>query len=66
MMTFEEFLEGVLAPNTAPRPWLSRINATPFSNAKRRQIAGKKARAPNWFAPTIRAVVPPRLIPRLG
>jgi hypothetical protein len=66
MMTFKQYVEGFLAPNRAPRPWLSRINATPLTNARRKKLAGMKVRKPNWFAPTVREVVPRRLIPRIG
>lgn len=67
MLTFKEYIEGVLAPDRAPRPWLSRVNATPFTNARRRRIAGKKPNKKiDWFRPTVREVVPRHLIPRLG
>jgi hypothetical protein len=66
MLTFQEYVEGVLAPNRAPRPWLSRINPTPFTNARRRRIAGRTVPKVNWFRPTVREVVPRHLIPRVG
>jgi hypothetical protein len=66
MMTFSEYIEGLLSPDRAPRAGLPRINATPFTNARRKRIAGKKARTPGWLKPTVREVVPRRLIPRIG
>lgn len=66
MLTFMQYVEGILAPNRAPRPWLSRINATPFTNARRKRIAGRKTGKINWFRPTVREVVPRHLIPRIG
>jgi hypothetical protein len=66
MMTFMQYVEGILSPNRAPRPWLSRLNATPFTNARRKRIAGKKPGKINWFRPAVREVVPRHLIPRIG
>jgi len=66
MLTFMQYVEGILAPNRSPRPWLSRINSTPFTNARRKRIAGKKTGKIDWFRPTVREVVPRHLIPRVG
>jgi hypothetical protein len=65
MLTFLQYVEGILAANRGPRPWLSRINATVFTNEKRKRIAGKKGRRPNWFKPTVRQVVPPHWVAKL-
>ncbi|MBM4022988.1 MAG: hypothetical protein FJ284_12265 [Planctomycetes bacterium] len=66
MLTFMQYVEGVPAPDRAPRPWLSRINPTPFTNARRKRIARKKTGKIDWFRPTVREAVPRHLIPRIG
>ena len=69
--TFAEYVaaqEGVFWASPAPRKGLSRINATPFTNAHRKSMVTKSKPAPNPFAPTVRPVaqvVPPHTIPKL-
>lgn len=65
MMTFSEYVEGLLSADRAPRRGLSRINATPFTNARRKRMAGRRIRKPDWFAPTVREVVPRHWVARL-
>jgi hypothetical protein len=65
MLTFTEYVEGLLSADRAPRRWLPRINATPFTNARRKRMAGNKISKPDWFAPTVREVVPRRWVARM-
>lgn len=71
--TFKEWLaqhdEGFLLPDRPPLKGMSRINALPVPNARRRRLHAKPVKKPNPFAPTIRPVaeiVPPKLIPNLS
>jgi len=71
-MTFKGWLaqhdEGFLLPDRPPLKGMARINATPYSDAQRKQLHPKKVKPPKLFAPTVRAVkeiVPNMLIPKL-
>ncbi len=66
MITFFEYLEGLLAPNRPPRVGLPKINSTPFTNMRRKRIAATKPRKIDGFAPTVRAIVPPHLVPKIA
>ncbi len=66
--SFTEYLamkEGVLLPDRQPLKGLTRLNPFPTTNAHRGRIrrvrAGKKI---NPFPATIKAVVPPWLVPK--
>jgi hypothetical protein len=69
--TFAEYVaarEGLLWASRPPRKGLSRINATPFTNSRRKRMAARAKPAPDPFAPTVRPVaqvVPPHIIPKL-
>lgn len=70
--TFREWLarqdEGLLLPDRPYRKGLSRINATPFTNAQRAKLLPKKVKTIKPFAPTVQAVkqiVPNKIIPKL-
>jgi hypothetical protein len=65
MLTFGEFLEGLLAADRPQRRWLSRINTTPFTNARRRRLGVKAVRVGQPFRPTVREVIPRRLLANL-
>jgi hypothetical protein len=58
--TFAEYVarrdEGLLTPDRVPLKGLARLNATPFSNPRRKRLQAKPTKKPNPFAPTIRKV----------
>ena len=70
LLTFAEYVaarEGVSWPSRPPLKGLPRINTTPCSNDRRKRMAAKPKPAPDYFAPTVRAVVqvvPRHLIPK--
>lgn len=64
---FSDFLaatEGTLLPDRRPVKGLARINPFPTTNAHRVRIRVRVGRKANPFPPTVRAVVPPWMVPK--
>jgi len=68
-ITFKQYVEireGLLLHDRPPAKGLSRINPFPATGAHRRRLKPKAVKAPNPSKPTVRQIVPPVLIPKLG
>lgn len=69
MTSFSDYMraqEGLL-PTRPPARGLSKINATPLTQAQRRKLVPthRAAGPPHAVAPSVPAVVPPNLIPQV-
>ena len=67
VFSFAEYLaakEGVLIPDRHPLKGMTRLNPFPTTNAHRSRIRVRAGKKINPFPATIRAVVPPWLVPK--